>query len=462
MRTFGMRLPLRYVSPNSKNQGDADFRVATVLKPDRNSFGVVRLVLALAVLVSHSFWFTSGSSTQEPLYSWTGWTLGEHAVQVFFILSGILVAQSFARSGSVVQFALARCLRIFPGLIICVLATSLVLGLVITTFPPRAYLLQPQLWIYQLKTALLITAATPLPGVFDTNPVPQLFNGSLWTLKYEVICYGLLGFLGAVNLFHPALRRTSIVLVSLFIAACAWMLPSPIICPRAAIAAGTCVHAFTPAQNIAIFAMTFFTGVLLYFLRERLVLRWSVVGLLLIVAAGTIGTRWQNLTNVMLLGYATLTFARVSYGNLTTWTRDNDLSFGLYIYAAPIQQAIVHTIPGIDPLMLSLGTIAVAFPCALLSWRLIEQPALRLKTRLRPGGEAAAYPSQVSATVGLAAKRVAPPLVISATAPPVTAATARSTPAMTGPDVAARLRLNPRTGPASESYRPARGSLRVA
>lgn len=87
--------------------------LAALLTPDRNSFGMVRLILALSVLVSHTVWLATGRHELEPVYGWSGYTLGQHAVQVFFFLSGILVAQSLARSGSVRDYAFARILRIF-------------------------------------------------------------------------------------------------------------------------------------------------------------------------------------------------------------------------------------------------------------------------------------------------------------------------------------------------------------
>ena len=82
-----------------------------MLAPERNSFGIIRLAMALCVLDSHCFFLAAGSSQQEPL-AWTGYTLGDYGVQVFFILSGILVTQSLARSGDVFDFAIARVLRI--------------------------------------------------------------------------------------------------------------------------------------------------------------------------------------------------------------------------------------------------------------------------------------------------------------------------------------------------------------
>jgi peptidoglycan/LPS O-acetylase OafA/YrhL len=84
-----------------------------VLSPEHNCFAAIRLAMAVCVLVSHCFFLATGTMTAEPLVGWTGYMLGQHAVQVFFILSGVLVAQSLDRSRSVLGFAVARGLRIF-------------------------------------------------------------------------------------------------------------------------------------------------------------------------------------------------------------------------------------------------------------------------------------------------------------------------------------------------------------
>ena len=56
--------------------------LSDMLVPERNSFGVLRLSMALAVLVSHAVFLATGQNTAEPLYGWTGYTLGQHGVQV--------------------------------------------------------------------------------------------------------------------------------------------------------------------------------------------------------------------------------------------------------------------------------------------------------------------------------------------------------------------------------------------
>ena len=164
-------------------------RLADIMAPERNSFGLIRLAMAITVLFSHSYLFLAGTSRAEPLAGWTGHSLGEHGVQVFFFLSGILIAQSFEASRSLLEFAVARVLRILPALAVCVLATAFVLGPLVSTLPVRDYLGDPLLARYIVKTVLLVTGAAPLPGVFGDLPLAGDVNLSVWTLKYEVLCY---------------------------------------------------------------------------------------------------------------------------------------------------------------------------------------------------------------------------------------------------------------------------------
>jgi peptidoglycan/LPS O-acetylase OafA/YrhL len=91
---------------------------------------------------------------------------------------------------------------------------------------------------------------------------------------------------------------------------------------------------------------------------------------------------------VLLSGYAALFAGRFHYGALTAFTDRNDLSYGSYIIAWPVQQALVQTFPGITPLGNAFAAAFIVLPLAFLSWRKVEKPALRLKdkyTALLPG-----------------------------------------------------------------------------
>src|SRR4051794_6131033 len=113
--------------------------IADAMRRPHNNFTLLRLALALAVIVSHAFGVTTGSVANEPLTRSTGFTLGEHAVDGFFAVSGFLVTMSFVRRGWR-DYALARALRIVPGVVVATLVTALVVGAALTTLPLGQYL----------------------------------------------------------------------------------------------------------------------------------------------------------------------------------------------------------------------------------------------------------------------------------------------------------------------------------
>jgi peptidoglycan/LPS O-acetylase OafA/YrhL len=54
-----------------------------------------------------------------------------------------------------------------------------------------------------------------------------------------------------------------------------------------------------------------------------------------------------------------------------------DLSYGVYVYGWPVQQACVYALGIREPALLFGASMAVIVPLAWLSWTFIEQPCLR-------------------------------------------------------------------------------------
>lgn len=343
--------------------------LADIMAPDRNSFGLVRLAMALAVLVSHSYYFVSGNAASEPLVSITGHSLGEHAVQVFFFLSGILVTQSILKSGSVVDFVAARALRIFPGLAVCVLVTALLLGPCVSALSPAAYFADASLIKYITKTLFLTTGAAPLPAVFDSLPASGLVNMSLWTLKYEVLCYLALGLALAARAFAPRYRVLTIIALSAIVFGV--FLKSPV-----------AAQDYSQLDNIRYFTLYFTTGVLACLLKDRLVIDVRILAVLGALFVASLASRWSELTCALFLGYATLCVAGINFGPLRRVTQATDLSFGVYIYAAPIQQTLLSVFPNLAPLQLAALAACFTLIAAFLSWELVEKRSLRARRAL--------------------------------------------------------------------------------
>ncbi|MBN9281022.1 MAG: acyltransferase [Hyphomicrobium denitrificans] len=341
-------------------------RLADILSPDRNSFGVLRFAMATLVLVSHSYLYAAGTSVAEPLQPWLGRSLGECAVRVFFILSGVMVAQSFDRSRSLVDFTVARGLRIFPALIVCVLAVAFVLGPFVSTLPADAYFKSTELYGYVVKTLTLATGSAPLPGVFETNAYADYVNSSLWTLKYEVACYVALGLLGVAGLFDEKLRWFAAAGLGAIVATVSLSLP-----------ANPDDYGFT--QNLRYFVVYFYGGVLAYLLRDYLRISGALLLPLFLIFVASVQTSFAEVGAMLFLGYGALWAATKTWGPLRGLCNRTDASFGIYIFAGPVQQALLWLFPAISPVVLTLVAFAIVLPLAIASWRFVEKPSLQLR-----------------------------------------------------------------------------------
>jgi peptidoglycan/LPS O-acetylase OafA/YrhL len=341
-------------------------RLADILSPERNSFGVLRFLMATLVLVSHSYLYSAGTSAAEPLQPWLGRSLGECAVRVFFILSGVMVAQSFDRSRSIVDFTVARALRIFPALIVCVLAVAFVLGPIVSALPVAEYFKSPELYGYAMKTLALTTGSAPLPGVFETNAYADYVNSSLWTLKYEVACYLALGALGVAGLFDRKLRWFAAAGLATIVATVSLTLP-----------ANPDDYGFT--QNLRYFVVYFYGGVLAYLLRDYLAIAGIAMLPLFLIFVASVRTPFAEVGAMLFLGYGALWLATKTWGPLRGLCNRTDTSFGIYIFAGPVQQTLLWLFPAISPVVLMLTAFAIVLPMAMASWAIVEKPSLRLR-----------------------------------------------------------------------------------
>ena len=135
-----------------------------------NNLNALRLIAAGLVLYGHSFVFLG---LHEPRFL-SSFLFGELGVFIFFIVSGFLVTQSWDRDPQLLRFFARRALRIFPGLIVCIFLSVVVLGPLLTTLSLDDYYAHPATLGYFENIWLLITYY--LPGVFETNRIANAVN----------------------------------------------------------------------------------------------------------------------------------------------------------------------------------------------------------------------------------------------------------------------------------------------
>ena len=343
--------------------------VAQAMTGRDNNFGLLRLVLALAVVVSHAFSVATGRVEDEPWAQMTGFTLGEHAVNGFFAISGFLVTMSYDRRGWR-DYVVARTLRIAPGLIAATLVVALGLGAAMTSLDLGAYLTDPQLRRFIAGTLTTFKSASALPGVFDKNPLPFPM-GTVWTLKYETICYlgvlvgGLLGLL--------ARPKLALVMGGLLLAV---TLLRELIDPDGPKGVETALR----------LPLIFLAGGLIYLFRDRVPL--SLPGLALGLAALVLlsPTPLYKSALYLVTAWGVLVLALAPALTRRRTEPPSDLSYGVYLYGWPVQQAAHALFPAASAMTLFWPGLLVTLAIAWLSWHLVERPALSLKRRLVAAG----------------------------------------------------------------------------
>ncbi|TQK18998.1 peptidoglycan/LPS O-acetylase OafA/YrhL [Microbacterium sp. SLBN-154] len=346
-----------------------------------NSLNLFRLILAALVLFAHAFYIVGRGDSP----GFNGENLGGWAVAGFFVVSGFLITRSRFRTGAG-EYLLHRVARIFPAFLVCLVVTAFV-------FAPLA------LWISTGSlSGFLRTPVTPLQYVWgnitlyiehysigetlSTVPYPDAWNGSLWTLYYEFLCYIAVWVLGGFALYRRSLLGAGLI----------W-----------AVSVG--VHALTAAGitggldgDFELFARLFpffIGGSLIYLVIER----WGLVPLV-----GWLSIPVAAMSMVFVPNFGgQLAAPALAYGILflstvvsqPAWIARNDVSYGFYIYAWPVQQltVLVGGATWALPVYIAV-TVVVTFSLAWLSWVAIERPAM-LRVRNRRSGARQTLPGDI-------------------------------------------------------------------
>ena len=123
-------------------------------------------------------------------------------------------------------------------------------------------------------------------------------------------------------------------------------------------------------------SLPFFVGVLFYVWREKIELSYLIMLIGLIGVLLLAGTSVFEGLFALVLAYSVFVVAYLPKGFVRQYNKIGDYSYGLYIYAFPIQQLAVYLFAEMTPLQNMAFSLPFALFLAFLSWHFVEKPSM--------------------------------------------------------------------------------------
>lgn len=332
-------------------------------KGRNNNLNLIRFALASLVIFSHSYIATGSFSDNEPMRKYLHFgSFGGLAVLSFFFISGYLILKSGLSMKSPEHFIRARTLRIFPGLITVIFLCGLVLGPCLTVLTVQDYFANHFTWSF-LQNALMRQAPVQLPGVFMTNLI-RTVDAPLWTLSSEWTMYIVVLLVCIAlkwKLFWKQFTLRTFIFLMFVLLITLPLLP----------------HLSSYSIPWASF---FVVGSFCYVFRSRIILNIPIalcLTILFLVLIRSFPIAGKYIFPAA-LAYLLLTIGYHPALHFKSFHKIGDYSYGLYIYAWPIQQ-ILSSHPTGQAVKLFLLSYPLALLVSIASWHFIEGPCLRLK-----------------------------------------------------------------------------------
>ncbi len=330
-----------------------------------NSYDFVRFIAAMMVLYSHHFPL---AGFQEPLVPFYSERFGELAVYIFFSMSGFLIYRSLDKNNDWWRFFSARFLRVMPNLTAALVLTSAV---TLVYFQNYANIGHHVTYVLRNMFLVIFGATYQLPGVFDFMAMPAL-NGPLWSLQYELHLYFILflivTFAGRYRIWVFALALPLLVY--------------PWITETHRYLAGVDIFEYSRLGQM------FLSGALLGYLWKYWQSYAVPIGIAAVVAGLAINAILPFNSFLDAIAVAAATIGLGSSRIMSWFSRGGDGSYGMYIYAWPIQQFAIMYIGNfwLSMFVAAITTIAVGYT----TWHLFEKRCMRhvdlLANTLRPIG----------------------------------------------------------------------------
>ncbi len=333
-----------------------------------NNFDIIRIIFAWLVIVSHSY-VLLGNKGCDPLCELTNHyiNLSYFGVKGFITISGFLIFKSLERSPNVLDYLWKRVLRIYPGLIIVLLLS---VGMAYLIYKPHQpfFKFPKEATEYILNNLTLYHNQWRIHGVFDSNSNTAI-NGSLWTMGFEFFFYLVLLLLFPFRKFK-------------------WLISSLLIITVAGLLYSNLYHIESLKHVNFKLRVDFIVELGFFFLIGSFwaAVEWKKIPSRTLLASiafvSSILIIYFKL-NPIWLGFSwpyLVLYIGQGSSRLADWIHHHieDPSYGIYLYAFPVQQLIIYFVQPSVMFLLWSSTI-ISFILGIASWKFIEKKMLRFK-----------------------------------------------------------------------------------
>lgn len=342
-----------------------------------NNFDLLRLIAALQVALNHAVGYLD-SHPPALLKNILYFSYMFPGVPIFFFISGFLISKSYESNHNLVEYFQNRFLRLYPGLIICVTLSFILIYIsgYMATAGGSAF-----------DWSLLYIAKTTIVQFYNPDFMRAygdgVLNGSLWTITIELQFYFLIPLVYSIFKIQSSKNSNTILLVLITIFLVINRVYSYIPLEfRDGIGFKLLRMTFLPwfymflcgvfVQRNFNFFYKLFAGKFIY-----VIVLYAGIGYVTLKYKIMLGNNLNPLVFIFLAA-TTFTFAYSFVGLSKKLLNGNDISYGAYIYHMPVINFMIYN--GY------VGNVSVAFYAlfitvilALTSWLVIEKKSLSLK-----------------------------------------------------------------------------------
>ena len=340
----------------------------------KNFFTILEIMLSILIIYYHTYPIFYGDNRFSDIFTrFLKVNLGGVIVAMFFTISGFFIIDSLKKSKNIGEYLKKRIKKIYPPLILFLLAFSLLIAPVVSEIDKFVFIVHSEYYMNYITSNLLFfqNNSYAIYSVFENLPYKSAISGSLWSIKHTIYTYLCAIPINKYLLSdkkNKKINKFNIFMALLFIVA---------LLGETTILNGAYEKIATWNPNFSLFVefkmfikLLFFfcAGIFININKDKIkVNKYIVFALLALVVCGAIISKNHYLM------YLVLPYLTIVVGCIKCPIRINPYSYHIYIGGFAVQQLLMYyTYPNISFAIFVILSIILSVVYGVISYYLTE------------------------------------------------------------------------------------------